>query len=105
MDKIPTTNALILFSEEAYNELRSSLIQRLYDKETIIRVHVITALSKLVGTESPDEIEQGERTILQMLLDTISIDPAAYVPDAARCQNEIFLKVRPILAKCDESLL
>lgn len=79
MVKIPTTNTLILFSEDAYNELRSSLIQRLYDKETIIRVHIIIALSKLVGTESPDEIEQGEQTILQMLLDTVSMDPAACV--------------------------
>jgi condensin complex subunit 3 len=77
--RIPITDSLVLFSEDAYNELRGSLIQRLYDKETIIRVHVIIALSKLVGTESPDEIEQGERTILQILLDTISTDPAAYV--------------------------
>ena len=75
----PTTDALDLFSEDAYNELREGLIQRLCDKETIIRVHVILALSKLVGTESPDEIEQGERTILQTLLDIVSTDPAAYV--------------------------
>jgi condensin complex subunit 3 len=54
-------------------------MQRVYDKETIIRVHVVIALSRLVGTESPDEIEQGGRTILQTLLDTISTDPAAYV--------------------------
>lgn len=79
MDKIHTTDTLILFSEDAFNELRSGLVQRLYDKETSIRVHVIVALSKLVGTESPDEIEQGQQTILQMLLDTISTDPSAYV--------------------------
>jgi len=89
-----TNNTLILFSEDAYNELRSSLIQRLYDKETIIRVHVIIALSKLVGTESPDEIEQGERTILQMLLDIISTDPAAYVQMLPDVKNEMFLKSR-----------
>ncbi|KAF8814695.1 ARM repeat-containing protein [Phlegmacium glaucopus] len=69
--------------EDAYNELRGSLIGRLYDKESLIRVHVVVALSKLVGTESPDEIEQGEQTILQMLLDIISTDPAAEVRRAA----------------------
>ena len=74
-----TTDALILFSEDAYNELRDSLIQRVYDKETLVRVHVVIALSKLVGTESPDEIEQGEQTILQTMLDIVSTDPAAYV--------------------------
>ena len=94
-----------MFSEDAYNELRSSLIQRLYDKETIIRVHVIIALSKLVGTESPDEIEKGERTILQMLLDIISIDPAPYVQMLLNVKMENFLKVRYILAKFDEPLL
>ena len=94
-----------MFSEDAYNGLRSSLIQRLYDKETIIRVHVIIALSKLVGTESPDEIEQGKRTILQMLLDTISLDPAPYVQMQPNVKNEIFLKLGYILAKCDEPLL
>ena len=103
MVKIPSTNTIILFSEDAYNELRSSLIQRLYDKETIIRIHVVIALSKFVGTESPDEIEQGEQTILQMLLDTISIDPAAYVqtPPDVKMKN---FKVS-IIAKCDEPLL
>jgi condensin complex subunit 3 len=75
----PATDIFTLFSEDAYNELRGSLVQRLCDKETIIRVHVIVALSKLVGTESPDEIEQGGRTILEMLLDIISTDPAPYV--------------------------
>lgn len=75
----PAADTFILFSEDTYNELRVSLIQRLYDKETFIRVHAIIALSKLVGTESPDEIEQEEQTILQTLLDIISTDPAAYV--------------------------
>lgn len=68
-------------------------MQRLYDKETIIRVHVVIALSRLVGTESPDEIEQGERTILQTLLDIISTDPAAYVQMLSNVENQNLFKI------------
>lgn len=55
-------------------------MDRLNDKETIIRAHAVIALSKLIGSEDPDEVEQGEQTILQTLLEAISTDPAAYVP-------------------------
>lgn len=66
-------------SEEAYKELRDALIQRLNDKETIIRTHAVIALAKLVESEDPDELEEGEQTILQTLLNTVSTDPAACV--------------------------
>jgi len=33
-----------------------------------------------IGSEDPDEAEKGEQTILQTLLEAISIDPSAYVP-------------------------
>ncbi|KAF8155928.1 nuclear condensing complex subunit [Crassisporium funariophilum] len=69
--------------QDAYNELRDNLMDRLHDKETLIRAHAVMALSKLVGSENPDEIEEGEQTILQTLLDTISTDPSAEVRRAA----------------------
>ena len=62
-----------------YNELRDALIDRLNDKEALIRAHAVIALAKLIGTEDPDEVEQGEQTILQTLLEVISTDPAPYV--------------------------
>ena len=36
-------------------------------------------MATLVRTELPDEIKQGGQTILEMLLDMISTDPAPYV--------------------------
>jgi condensin complex subunit 3 len=67
------------YSEDVYNELRGTLMDRLNDKETLIRAHAVIALSKLIGSEDPDDAEQGEQTILQTLLEVISTDPAAYV--------------------------
>ncbi|KAF4618520.1 hypothetical protein D9613_009993 [Agrocybe pediades] len=69
--------------EDAYKELRDALIQRLNDKETIIRTHAVIALAKLVESEDPDELEDGQPTILQTLLDTVVTDPAPEVRRAA----------------------
>jgi condensin complex subunit 3 len=74
-----TTLADSCYSEDVYNELRGALMDRLNDKETLIRAHAVIALSKLIGSEDPDDAEQGEQTILQTLLEVISTDPAAYV--------------------------
>lgn len=59
-----------------YNELRTALLDRLTDKEAIIRAHAVIALSKLVGSEDP---EDGERSILHTLLESLEKDPAPYV--------------------------
>jgi len=69
-----------LYSEDVYNELKDALLERLNDKEPFIRAHSIIALSKLVGTEETDELGDGEQTVLDTLLETVSTDPAAYVP-------------------------
>ncbi|KAF8962585.1 nuclear condensing complex subunit [Flammula alnicola] len=69
--------------EDAYNELRNALLERLNDKETLIRAHAVIALSKLVDSEDPNEVEQGEQTILETLLEVVSTDPAAEVRRAA----------------------
>ena len=57
-----------------YNLLREGLVDRICDKESLIRAHAAIALSKLVGSEDPDEVEPGERTILEVLLDVVSYD-------------------------------
>ncbi|KAL0960210.1 hypothetical protein HGRIS_011843 [Hohenbuehelia grisea] len=69
--------------EEMYSSLRSGLIGRTSDKESLIRVYSIVALSKLVGTEDPDELDGDEQTILEILLDSLAHDPAAEVRRAA----------------------
>ncbi|TFK34512.1 nuclear condensing complex subunit [Crucibulum laeve] len=69
--------------EDTYELLRESLMERICDKESLIRVHAVIALSKLIGSEDPDEVEDGEKTILEVLLDVVSHDPAAEVRRSA----------------------
>ncbi|GLB42179.1 putative nuclear condensing complex subunits, C-term domain [Lyophyllum shimeji] len=69
--------------EETYNILRDCLMERICDKESLIRTHAVTALSKLIGSEDPNEVDSGEKTILEVLLDVISYDPAPEVRRAA----------------------
>jgi condensin complex subunit 3 len=68
-----------LNSEDLYSVLRANLIERVSDKESLIRSHAVVALSKLAGSEDPSEVEQDEQTILEVLLDALRSDPAAYV--------------------------
>lgn len=66
-------------SEDVYHMLRGALIDRIHDKETFIRVQAAVALSKLCGSEEPSDVEEDEPTAIDVLLDTLSCDPAAYV--------------------------
>lgn len=59
---------------------------RICDKESLIRSHAIIALSKLVGSEDPSEMEPGEKTILEVLLDVVCYDPSAEVRRSAMLQ-------------------
>ncbi|KAJ3982195.1 nuclear condensing complex subunit [Lentinula detonsa] len=65
--------------ESTYNHLRDNLIERLCDKEPLIRAHAAIGLSKLVGTEDPEELGQGEKTCLDLLLECVQYDTAAEV--------------------------
>jgi condensin complex subunit 3 len=44
----------------------------------MIRVQVVLALSKLAVSEDPSEVDKGEQTLLQVLIDTLSSDPSPY---------------------------
>jgi condensin complex subunit 3 len=50
-----------------------------HDKETFVRVQAVIALSKLCGSEDPSDVEEGEPTALEVLLEILSCDPAALV--------------------------
>ncbi|KAM6503310.1 Nuclear condensing complex subunit [Amanita muscaria] len=69
--------------EEMYSLLRGSLVERVSDKESLIRAYVAVALSKLVGTEDPNEVQDGGKTILETLLEITCLDDAAEVRRAA----------------------
>ncbi|KAJ7086065.1 nuclear condensing complex subunit [Mycena belliarum] len=65
--------------EDIYKDLRAALLDRIHDKESMIRVQVVLALSKLAGSEDPSELGEGESTVLQVLIDTLSTDDIAEV--------------------------
>ncbi|KAF7968330.1 hypothetical protein HWV62_30947 [Athelia sp. TMB] len=69
--------------EDLYTLLRSSVLQRVNDKEAPIRVQAVVALSKLCGTEDPAEVEDGEPTAIEVLEEVLSGDASAEVRRAA----------------------
>ena len=62
-----------------YAELRSSLLERLGDKESLIRSYSVIALSRLAVVENPDDLEDDDHSITQHLTDSLLYDPAPYV--------------------------
>ncbi|CAK5265065.1 unnamed protein product [Mycena citricolor] len=70
--------------EESYLSLRSNLVDRsTCDKEAPIRAQAVSALSRLIGSEDNDELEDGEKSILEVLLEVMSTDPSPEVRRAA----------------------
>ncbi|KAJ7765255.1 nuclear condensing complex subunit [Mycena metata] len=70
--------------EDSYLALRESLIERsTCDKEPTIRAQAVSALARLIGSEDPSELQDGEKSILDVLLDVLTLDPAADVRRAA----------------------
>jgi condensin complex subunit 3 len=65
-------------SEEVYTRLRSALLERVTDKEPPVRIQAVIALSKLCGSEDPSDVEEGEQTAVELLLEVLSSDSAAY---------------------------
>jgi condensin complex subunit 3 len=51
----------------------------------MIRVQVVIALSKLAGSENANELDEGEKTVLDILLDTLVSDPSPYVLHFSQC--------------------
>ena len=60
-----------------YTELRASLLERLSDKEPLVRVHSVASLSLLAASEDPYDLDDDEPPILNSLLEVLFYDPAA----------------------------
>ncbi|KAH9887359.1 nuclear condensing complex subunit, partial [Cubamyces lactineus] len=60
--------------EDLYTNLRATLLDRLRDKEPTVRTQAVIALSKLAFSEDPSELEEGEPSILDSILDTMAYD-------------------------------
>lgn len=64
-------------SEEIYKDLRAALLDRVNDKEAPVRVQAVIALSKLAGSEEPTEVEDGEQSVADVLVDILAHDQSA----------------------------
>jgi condensin complex subunit 3 len=64
-------------SEDDYKNLRTALIDRLVDKESVVRYQAVISLAKLCGTENDSELADGEPSILDILLRTMAQDESA----------------------------
>lgn len=60
-----------------YVVLRKSLLERSKDKETAVRVQAALGLAKLQSGEDEDELEDGQESLSEVLLDMLRYDPAA----------------------------
>ena len=65
---------LICSSGDLYAKLRATLLHRLHDKGPTVRTQAVIALSKLAFSEVPSELEEGEPSILDSILDTMAYD-------------------------------
>ncbi|GLB42418.1 putative nuclear condensing complex subunits, C-term domain [Lyophyllum shimeji] len=70
--------------EEIYTDLRSSLLDRANDKEAIVRVQAVIALSRLANAEDPSEVEAGE-SLQDVLIDMLQHDSSPEVRRAVLC--------------------
>ncbi|KAF7365576.1 hypothetical protein MVEN_00431000 [Mycena venus] len=67
--------------EDIYLTLRESLIERsTCDKESTIRAQAVSALARLIAS---DDEQDGEKSILEVLLEVMTLDPAPEVRRAA----------------------
>ncbi|KAJ7090909.1 armadillo-type protein [Mycena belliarum] len=69
--------------DRIYADMREALLDRIHDKEAMVRVQVVTALSKFASLEDPSEFVEDERTVMQVLIDSLSSDPSPEVRRAA----------------------
>ncbi|KAI0092243.1 nuclear condensing complex subunit [Irpex rosettiformis] len=60
--------------EDIYDQLRCALLERRRDKEAFIRSQAILALAKLMDSDSEEDEEDGEETIMSCVLDSLCSD-------------------------------
>ncbi|KAG8985209.1 hypothetical protein FRB93_006052 [Tulasnella sp. JGI-2019a] len=69
--------------EELYLTMRSALLERVRDKEVAVRVQAVVSLGNLQEGDNPEELEEGEQSLTQVLVDILQYDPAPDVRRAA----------------------
>lgn len=72
-------NCLDSIDDEIYRLIRQGLLKRIRDKETTVRVQAVTGLSRLVGNEGEDDLEESSAALLEKLIDILQNDATADV--------------------------
>ena len=91
------SQALTSHSEELFQEMRGALLGRLHDKEPQIRAISATSLAKLLLTEEPDDISEGEASILEALVEVLKYDTSPEVRRAALVNINVTADTIPYL--------
>ena len=71
--KLPLT----ISSEDLYTSLREALVERLQDNEANVRAQAVAALAKLSFSEDVNELEEGEPSIVSLILNIMTCDESA----------------------------
>jgi condensin complex subunit 3 len=64
-------------SDDLYVNLRRCLLDRSRDKDTAVRVQAALGLAKLQDGEDEEDLQEGDESLAQVLLDLLIYDPAA----------------------------
>ncbi|GJJ15062.1 hypothetical protein Clacol_009337 [Clathrus columnatus] len=84
--------------DDVYTLLRTSLLERITDKEIPIRLQAAIALSKLAGAEdTDDEVDNDAPNALEVLIDILQYDPAAEVRRATLLNIPISQRTLPAI--------
>ncbi|XP_006463480.1 hypothetical protein AGABI2DRAFT_208301 [Agaricus bisporus var. bisporus H97] len=89
---------------DLYEELRENLIQRLCDKETAIRAQCVIALARLSATEDPSELEEGAKSILELLTESLLYDAEKEVRRTALIHIPLTLATIDVLLSCSRDV-
>ena len=63
-------------SDDMYVVLRKSLLDRSGDKEAAVRVQAALGLAKLQSGEDEEDLDEGEESLGEVLLNLLRYDPA-----------------------------
>ncbi|KIM27971.1 hypothetical protein M408DRAFT_70480 [Serendipita vermifera MAFF 305830] len=69
--------------EELYSTLRHSILERIQDKESAVRVQAVIAVGKLQKGEDPQTVSADEAALVDVLCDVLQYDTSADVRRAA----------------------
>ncbi|CDS02070.1 hypothetical protein [Sporisorium scitamineum] len=76
-------NGLEALDEDMFQTLKSFLLDRARDKESVVRVQSVIALTKLLTNEDEEQEDEDSQEIRQVLIEILRFDPSAEVRRAA----------------------